>query len=441
MRRRELLVASIAAAVSACTRREQSDRLIFVHQPLWGDLAPFRRLLDDFRRAHPEIPLETRIAPSASDALHQYLLTTLEAGAGIDVFVADVVWIAEFARAGWIADLSARFPPDRITREVLPGPAATAVLGGRTWAVPWWIDVGVLYVRTDLLEPPARIDDHVAAIERLRARDRSLAGHLFQGRQYEGLVCVAYEMIWAHRDAETPAALGGHAETPAALGGHAETPAALGGTLVGDPPRLALDDDATREAADFLGSLVRRGLSPSAVTTAGEEETRRAFQAGRAATMRNWPYAWAELRSEGSVVRDRITIAPLPTVSGAPGAGALGGWNLAIAAHVPPSKRAAAEALVAHLSSPEAQAILGRTYGRLPSLRASYDDPALVAEMPILGMLREHVARARPRPVTPYYPMISDILQAEFSAIVAGIRSPSSALERARRLTDRVMVG
>jgi multiple sugar transport system substrate-binding protein len=48
------------------------------------------------------------------------------------------------------------------------------------------------------------------------------------------------------------------------------------------------------------------------------------------------------------------------------------------------------------------------------------------------------VERARPRPVTPYYNMISDVLQSEFSAGVTGIRTPEAALSRAQRLVDHI---
>jgi multiple sugar transport system substrate-binding protein len=35
--------------------------------------------------------------------------------------------------------------------------------------------------------------------------------------------------------------------------------------------------------------------------------------------------------------------------------------------------------------------------------------------------------------------MISDVLQSEFSAVVAGVRTPEAALARAQRAVDRLM--
>jgi multiple sugar transport system substrate-binding protein len=41
--------------------------------------------------------------------------------------------------------------------------------------------------------------------------------------------------------------------------------------------------------------------------------------------------------------------------------------------------------------------------------------------------------------VTPYYMMLSDILQGEFSAAITGVRTPEHALGRAQSLIDHLM--
>src|SRR5262249_45831730 len=155
-------------------------------------------------------------------------------------------------------------------------------------------------------------------------REPGLSGYVWQGRQYEGLTCNVYEAIWGH-------------------GGHAT-----------EDGRVVLDTPAALSALTYLRGLLTSGLSPPSVTSATEEESRRIFQQGQAVFMRNWPYAWEQLQAEGSRVRGKVAVAPLPTVSGEPGAGTLGGWQLALNAHAPPEHRAIAERLIAHLTSPRA---------------------------------------------------------------------------------------
>src|SRR5581483_5772578 len=334
----------------------------------------------------------------------------LEGGASdFDVFPIDVVWAPEFAKAGWLADLSGAFPVERLREEFLPGPVEAVTAEGRTYAVPWFVDVGLLYYRTDLVPRAPRtyaeLDEFARAAMR---RDPSLSGWLWQGRQYEGLSCVVFEVVWGH-----------------------------GGDLLSGG-RMTLDTPAAREALALLRSAIDSGLSPRAVISSGEEETRRAFQDGRAVFLRNWPYVWAEAQSPGSAVRGKIGWAPLPSATGAPGPGALGGWQLAVNANSPPERRRAAEKLVAFLTSARAATLLALRYSRIPARRSVYTDPAVKAEAPFIAALLPLALAARPRPVTPYYLLASDAIQGELSAAVAGLRSPQEALERAQRIVDHL---
>jgi multiple sugar transport system substrate-binding protein len=400
----------------ACSRGHSEphrNRLVFVHQPLGGNPAAFEALLDEFRRAHPELELVTRLLPNSSDVAHQYFLTALEGRSqDFDVLVVDVVWVPEFARAGWIADLSADFPADLVRSDFLPGPAQAVILDGKVHAVPWYLDVGVLYYRTDLVpRAPATYEELREMAASARALHPELHGFVWQGRQYEGLVCNVYEAIWGHG----------------------------GQSLEGG--RLALDSEPARQALQYLRGLITSGISPPMVTSAAEEEARQAFQSGRAVFMRNWPYAFGEAQREGSPIRGKVAIAPLPTVSGEPGYGTLGGWQLAVNAHAPRERRAAALALIAHLTSEKANLTLALEYGRNPPRRAVYLDPGVQRRAPFLASLLPLVERARPRPVTPYYNLLSDVLQGEFSAAISGVRSPEAALHRAQARADFITGG
>lgn len=351
--------------------------------------------------------LETQLLPNDSDVAHQYFLTSLAGeGADFDVLVADVVWVPEFARAGWISELSADFPQASLVEDFLPAAVDAVTLEGKTWAVPWYLDVGLLYFRKDLVPRAPRTWDELEEFTDLaRAKDPRLQGYLWQGRQYEGLVCNAYEAIWG-----------------------------FGGESLADG-RLTLDTPQAAQALGMLRRLIVNGSSPQAVTSAAEEETRRPFQDGHAVFMRNWPYAYGEAQKEGSLVRGKVGLSFLPTQSGEPGFGVLGGWQLAINARSTPERRAAAVELIRALTSREANVHLARAYGRNPARRSAY---AALGEGEFAQLL-PLLERARPRPVTAYYGMISDILQGEFSAAISGVRSPEQALRRAQLQADRVM--
>jgi multiple sugar transport system substrate-binding protein len=136
-------------------------------------------------------------------------------------------------------------------------------------------------------------------------------------------------------------------------------------------------------------------------------------------------------------VRGRVGVAPVPGLDGA-ARGALGGWQLGVAARSPPARRAAAVRLVRFLTSPEANVVLATEYGRNPARRAAYADPAVRERRPFIAGLLPLVERARPRPVTPYYMLVADALQGELSAAVSGLRAPAEALARAQAQADAI---
>jgi multiple sugar transport system substrate-binding protein len=227
----------------------------------------------------------------------------------------------------------------------------------------------------------------------VRAVHPELAGFLWQGRQSEGLVCNVEESIWGH----------------------------------GGKPERALES---------LRGFLRDGTSPTSVLSASEEDSRREFMTGKALFMRNWPYAWDEAEKRGSTIRGKVGIAPLPTETGEPGPGALGGWDLVVRAGLAPAKRDAAVELVRFLTAPPAERLLAERYGRNPPRTALYEDPQLVLSAPHVVALLPFLQRARARPRTPYYSLLSDTLQSEFSAAVSQVRPVTLALLRIRAKAD-----
>lgn len=403
-----LLFPLLAMPALAC-RREREDanpkRIVWRNQPMWADPAPFHAFVGEFERdAGLEVRLEA--IPSESGVAHQFFLTALEGGdTSFDVLLVDVVWAPELARGGWIADLSEWFPPEKIRAEFLPGPAEAVVVGDRTFAVPWFADVGIMYRRTDLAPEAPR----TFAQLREMATGHDIAGYTWQGKQYEGLVCNAFEVIWGH-----------------------------GGRTMDERGRVLLDTPEARDALTWMRSLIEDGISPQSVASSREEESRRVFHAGRSVFHRNWPYAWSRANHADSPIRGKVAVSPLPTLTGEPGSGCLGGWQLAVNANVSPARREAAARFIAHLTSDAGTFLLASKFSQLPPRRAVYDDPQLAIDAPFIASLREAIFRARPRPVTPYYNLLADALQSELSAAVSGLRKPADALRRAQRQIDRI---
>ena len=77
--------------------------------------------------------------------------------------------------------------------------------------------------------------------------------------------------------------------------------------------------------------------------------------------------------------------------------------------------------------------------GYKPVRRDLYDDDRLVRAQPWLRDLQPTFLAAKPRPVTPYYLMLSQMAQPELSAVVVGMKSPEEALRSIRTQTAFIL--
>ena len=187
------------------------------------------------------------------------------------------------------------------------------------------------------------------------------------------------------------------------------------------------------------------GVVPRSVLTWHEEEARFAFQNGQAAFMRNWPYAYALLQdSSGSMVAGRFAVAPMPAGPGGSPTAALGGAQLAINASSEHPE--AAWAVIDFLTQPEQMLERAQVVGQFPARRTGISEADLTRALSIPpAQIRAVVERAVPRPVTPVYTQLSDILQIQLHRALTRQTSPETALRQAQdqmqRLLDRVGLG
>ena len=255
----------------------------------------------------------------------------------------------EFAAAGSIR------PLDELEDEAgdfFPHVLAADRLDGRLFALPLFVDVGMLYYRRDLVEAPRSLDElRDQGLAMVRAK-RTRYGFVWQGARYEGLITVFLEHL-----------------------------SAFGGQLIDGQGRVRVDEPPALRALGFMRDSVRSGLVPEAALAWQEEPVRFAFQNGDAAFMRNWPYAYPLLADPArSRVAGRVGVAPLPPGPGGRPAAALGGARLAV--NTRSEHPAAAVALVRFLTAPEQLLERARVAGQYPPGARSTTIPAWPGRSP-----------------------------------------------------------
>ena len=206
----------------------------------------------------------------------------------------------------------------------------------------------------------------------------------------------------------------------------AEVINAFGGSFVGsDGKTPTVNSPQAKQGLQTLVDAYKNGEMPKEVITFKEPESQNAFVTGKVMFMRGWPSSFGEAGSDASAVKDRFGVAPLPGKDGI-GASTLGGYNAAISAFS--KNKATALDFLRFLISEDAQHIVAA--GALPPVRASvYDDPALIAKMPYLPALKDSIASAVPRPVTPFYPAVSKAIQDNAYAAITGTESVDAAID------------
>lgn len=366
-----------------------------------------KEIIRRFEALNPDIRVEMVEGPAASNTREDMYATAFMAGEGAyDMAYMDVVWMPKFAAQGWLRPLDDWFPPE-LRRDFLPGDIEGSQYQGKTYRVPIQADGGVLYYRKDLLdakglEPPKTWAGLVAVSKKLQSPP-GLWGFVFQGKQYEGLVCDFLEMVWGH-----------------------------GGSMVDADGTVRIDERPAIEALRALVDAVRKDrISPESVLTYQEEETRHTFQEGGAVFMRNWPYAWNLMQQENSPVRGKIGILPMVRGPGGMNAAALGGWGFGISAASRHPE--AAWRFIRFTAEPEQQKLAFLRGGIVPTRRALFQDPDVLRAAPHFKDIGRVLEGARPRPVRPDYARLSDMVQVHVSAALAGQEEPEAALRAAAR--------
>ena len=336
--------------------------------------------------------------PSASTEVHQALVQQLVRRTGTpDVFTQDVVWIAEMAGAGWAMPLDQYFPADA-RKDYFPGTIAACTYQNKLTALPWFVDSGMLYYRTDLLEAagakvPETWDDLVKTAGAIQQSGKADFGYLWQGKQAEVLVCDAVEVIASNN----------------------------GSILSPDGKSSRLNDAKSVEAIQFLYDTINKSkISPSDVLSWDEEPSRQPFTGGRAAFLRNWSYVYSISQDpKGSSVVGKVGVAPLPHFAGGTSSACLGGYQYGVNAAT--KNREAAIDFLTWMSSPATQLHFALQLGIAPTRPAVYEDTQLGKEQPFMKQLKGVFTGATPRPVTPAYAQVTLAIQSGVSkALVTG---------------------
>jgi multiple sugar transport system substrate-binding protein len=125
-----------------------------------------------------------------------------------------------------------------------------------------------------------------------------------------------------------------------------------------------------------------------------------------------------------------VGVAPLPRGS-AGRASCLGGWQLAMSAYS--RHKDEAWKFIEFMTGPVAQKSMAIALSTVPTRKGTFQDPEVVKKAPEFPAMLQVVLTARPRPQVAEYPRLSDIVQTNLSAALAGQTTSDDAVTRMAR--------
>jgi multiple sugar transport system substrate-binding protein len=352
------------------------------------------RCTDD---AQGRYKIETSVLPRQAGAQREQLVRRLAANdSSIDIMSLDPPFIPEFAQAGFLAPI----PEDvaeRVSEDVVESAIEGSTWDGELVAVPWWANTQLLWYRKSVAEAagldmtqPVTWDQLITAAQ---DQQKILSA---QGRRSESLT------VWLNALIES-----------------------AGGSIIEenstnpDDIKLGLASPAGTRAAEVMHDVAVSGAVGAAFSTASEDTNALQFESADAGFMVNWPFVWAQAQTKvkaGTLdqsVPDDYGWALYPRVDAdTPSAPPLGGINLGVSAlgkHTDLAYQA-----TECITSDENQAYYMNTNGNPASSLAVYDDPEVQKVYPMADTIRDSLALAKPRPLTPYYSEVTGGIQREY---------------------------
>ncbi|WP_127502217.1 extracellular solute-binding protein [Actinoplanes solisilvae] len=363
-----------------------------------------------------------RLPNTAAGGREQLLRRLAAEDRSMDIVSVDPPFMAEFANAGFLRPFT-NAERQEFSDGILAGPLEQSTFRDTLYSAPLYGNTQLLWYRKSVLQK-AGVDPAAGPVtwdQLIEGATKAGVTVAAQGRRNESL------MVWVNA---LIASAGG-----SILAEGSEN-------LPSDQVKGGIDTEAGAEAARIMHDLAVSPAAPAGFSTAGEEDSRAAFQEADGGFMVNWPYVWAAMDSaieEGSLpanFKDDVGWTTYPRVAaGTEAASPSGGLGLSISSFS--RKQELAVEATRCLASAQSQKEFMLTAGNPAALGAVFDDPEVREKFPMAEEIRTGLDAATPRPVSPYYGDVTGVIQTAFHPPDA--LSPDTTPRAANSLLEDVL--
>jgi len=401
-----LLTAAVLLAVSfGCGPKGESATLTVWHTYNDEETPVFREIVAKFQEAHPGVTVNLVRLPFAG--AEPKIQTALTTHTEPDIARVDVSFLAKLASKNALLDLGP-YVPETFRAEILPVALSSCMVGGTLWGIPDQTNGLCLFYNKELFrkagldpeKPPATWDELVAYGKKLTDRNAGVFG-----------IGLSNSLWWSLPFFHT-----------------------YGATFLSDDGKHCLLASPEGVAAFQLKvDLYRKHGIEGGAWRAGGIVHDMGFQSGKYAMILNGPWAVESLKKTG--IDFGVGLIP----AGPAGTHTNVGGNDLVVFRSTKTPKLASEFLT-FVASEEMQRTWATKLGQIP-VNVKAADAITAEEHPYLAVFVEQMKSAIPRPQTPYYPEIENLMNPEMQAALDGTKSVKAALDAAVGEIDKLLAG
>jgi multiple sugar transport system substrate-binding protein len=344
-----------------------------------------------FEMENPDI--KVKVVQIPWNLAYDKLITAVAGGTAPDLAQVGTTWMAAFAAMDALLPLdkfiarSTIISPDRF----FAGSWNTCLVKGKVYGIPWYVDVRVLYYRTDILQA-AGFEHPPSTWEELFEVARVLAEKGDYGLALSPHWQEFLPFVWQ-----------------------------AGGDVLNETltrPRVTEPEFIT--ALEFFVSLFQNGFAPIGETI----DLFEAFRTGFYPMFFSGPWMVKLISTRLPDIEGKWSVALMPKK--VTRASFVGGSNWCIFSGTKYADQC--WRFIEFMSRPDIQVEWYRILTSLPAVKEAWQDP-LLAEGPMMGVFRAQLEEAVAPPPTPAWEEIAQALITRVEEAVRGVRSPVEAAQ------------
>lgn len=411
-----LLVVIVAMVLSACAPAADTGPKtvkVLAMQQAGATPEEMNAIVAKFNEANPNIKVEIEYV--SYDALHDKITTAMAANPPTyDVVLVDDIWYAEFAKNGYLWDVTDQIDA-KTKADVFASAWDITTVDGKAYGMPWLLDEKYFFYNEAMLTE-AGIAAPPTTWEELMDQSAIL--------KEKGI--VEYPIVWSWAQAE------------AAICDFVVLLYGNGGSFMDASGAPAFNSPEGVATLQWMVDSIDAGVSNPASVTYVEEDVRNTFSQGKAAFALNWLYMYdmAAINAEESTIVGKVKMSLIPAFTGNAAASSSinGSMGVSVIAKSP-NKEAAWEYVKFLTSEPIQQEYSAHL---LPIYQTNYSGDGLAkltslnASNPVtVPMFNAQFPFSHVRPKVPYYSEGSVALQLALQEALTKAKTPQQALDDA----------